>query len=381
MSATTAVELGGDEKYEIAVSYGTIIATGALAIIVCILRLYIRKFMLNTFGLDDWACVFGLLFVTAFNGIGMAVIYYGAGKHIQHVPPEHLKKWFLLYYVCICMYLSISLAVKSSILLFLRRVFPTPYIQHSTLGLLIFLVLFTISGTFVAAFQCNPPKYAFELEFLMSPERVDHCFSSDVAYGIFMYQAVLIFACDVITLLLPFPALIKLNLSHAKSAALLVVFGSGIVACIAPAIRFKSLQFYKTGSTDTTFDGASSLYWMAIEYNLGLVAGSLPGLRPLLAKIGILGTTKDDSYAYKNKQFSPSYPLEDNSGKHWGSGKRSQISKNKHQGDSVLELTVLEHQSSEESAGHNRILKQQVITIAEEPRGSSAHAKAQQQPW
>lgn len=120
------------------------------------------------------------------------------------------------------------------------------------MGLLIFLVLFTISGTLVAAFQCNPPKYAFELEFLMSPERSKYCYSSDVAYGIFMYQAVLLFVCDIIIFLLPFPALINLNMGSAKKTALLLVFGSGAVACIAPAVRFESIQFYKSGSSDTT---------------------------------------------------------------------------------------------------------------------------------
>lgn len=129
------------------------------------------------------------------------------------------------------------------------------YIQYTTLGLLIFLVLFTISGTVVAAFQCNsppPPKYAFELHFLLSPDRAKYCFSSDVVYAIFTYQAVLLFACDIIIFLLPFPALTKLHMGSAKKTALLLVFGSGAVACIAPAIRFQSIQFYKTGSTDTT---------------------------------------------------------------------------------------------------------------------------------
>lgn len=50
-----------DEKYEIAVSYGTIIGTGVFAIIVCSTKLYIRKFMLNSFGIDDWACLVGLV--------------------------------------------------------------------------------------------------------------------------------------------------------------------------------------------------------------------------------------------------------------------------------------------------------------------------------
>ena len=86
----------------------------------------------------------------------------------------------------------------------------------------------------------------------MSPERVDHCFSNSVAYGIFMYQAVVIFACDIVMFLLPFPVLFKLQMSTSKRFALLAVFGSGVVACVAPAVRFKSLDFYKTGSTDTT---------------------------------------------------------------------------------------------------------------------------------
>lgn len=86
----------------------------------------------------------------------------------------------------------------------------------------------------------------------MSPDRAKYCFSSDVAYGIFMYQAVVLFACDLIIFILPFPALIDLHMGSAKKTALLLVFGSGLVACIAPAIRFQSIQFYKSGSSDTT---------------------------------------------------------------------------------------------------------------------------------
>ncbi|KAH8883257.1 hypothetical protein GQ53DRAFT_787095 [Thozetella sp. PMI_491] len=367
MSTTTT--LGDDEKYEIAVSYGTIIATGSLAILVCGTRLYIRRFMLHTFGIDDWACLFGLLFVTAFNGIGLAVVYYGAGKHIQNVSQEDLAKWFMLYYVCICMYLSISFAVKSSILFFLRRVFPTPYIQRTTMALFIFIAIFTVSGSFLAAFQCNPPKYAYDLNFLMSPERANHCFSSDVAYGIFMYQAVVIFCCDIIMLLLPFPVLLKLHMSSAKSVALVMVFGSGIVACIAPAIRFRSLNFYKTGSTDTTFEGASSLYWMAIEYNLGLVAGSLTGLRPLFAKFGLFSTTNNSNEpSYKKNEFSPSYQLEDQSASNKSWSRRGQGGRTRYQGDSVLEQTIVGGDGGDRSSQEDdeaRIVKTQVFTVTE----------------
>ncbi|KAL6790463.1 hypothetical protein GGI42DRAFT_346998 [Trichoderma sp. SZMC 28013] len=365
-----------DEKYEIAVSYGTIIGTGVFAIVVCSTKLYIRKFMLNSFGIDDWACLIGLIFVTTFNGIGLAVVYYGAGKHIQHVTADELKHWFMLYYVCICLYLSISFAVKSSILLFLRRVFPVPYVQYTTMGLLIFFTLFTISGTFLAAFQCNPPKYTYDIVFLMSPDRANFCFPAMTSYAIFMYQAVLIFCCDIIMFLLPFPALMSVQLNSRKSLALLAVFGSGVVACIAPAIRFKSLNFYKTGSTDTTFEGASSLYWMAIEYNMGLVAGSLPALRPLFQRLGMFGSSNDPSSSNQN-QFTPSYQLEDQNSKQWGTGRRTQGSRNRYQGDSVLDQTVIDRDDSSRDSEEARIVKTEVFTVTTE----EADSRGNQQAW
>ncbi|KAL7908105.1 hypothetical protein GGI35DRAFT_480823 [Trichoderma velutinum] len=377
-SGTVDMTLQADEKYEIAVSYGTIIGTGAFAIVVCSTKLYIRKFMLNSFGIDDWACLVGLLFVTTFNGIGLAVVYYGAGKHIQHVTPDELKHWFMLYYVCICLYLSISFAVKSSILLFLRRVFPVPYVQYTTMGLLIFFTLFTISGTFLAAFQCNPPKYTYDIVFLMSPDRAKFCFPAMTSYAIFMYQAVLIFCCDIIMFLLPFPALMSVQLNSRKSLALLAVFGSGVVACIAPAIRFKSLNFYKTGSTDTTFEGASSLYWMAIEYNMGLVAGSLPALRPLFQRLGMFGSSNDPASSNQN-QFTPSYQLEDQNSKQWGTGRRTQGSKNRFQGDSVLEATVIDRDDSSRDSEEARIVKTEVFTVTSEAR--EAESRGNQQAW
>lgn len=132
--------------------------------------------------------------------------------------------------------------------------------------------------------------------------------------------------------------------------------------------------------TCATVVGASSLYWMAIEYNMGLVAGSLPGLRPLFARFGIFGTTNDATgrSSRKNPQFSPSYQLEDHSSKNWGPGRRAKGSKNRYQGESVLDATVVGGRSSRESdeAG---IVKTQVFTVSHEYENNSV--KDKQQSW
>lgn len=89
------------------------------------------------------------------------------------------------------------------------------------------MVLFTISGTFVASFQCNPPKYVYDLPFVMSPDRSEHCFSGNTSYSIFMYQAVILFTIDIILFLYPVPALMGLKMTKGKSLVFLLVLGSG----------------------------------------------------------------------------------------------------------------------------------------------------------
>ncbi|KAJ5961676.1 hypothetical protein N7501_006617 [Penicillium viridicatum] len=81
-----------------------------------------------------------------------------------------------------------------------------------------------------------------------------------------------------------------------------------IIACISPVVRFSTLDYLRHGTKDLTYDSASSLYWMAIEFNLGLVAGSLSSLRPLplFRRFGSSvrsrdkATTGDDSQELRN---------------------------------------------------------------------------------
>lgn len=121
---------------------------------------------------------------------------------------------------------------------------------------------------------------------------------------------------------------------------------------------------------------------MAIEYNLGLVAGSMTGLRPLVSRvISALGSSKgDSSYKYNNNQFSPSYQLENrDNNKHWKSNDRSGNSKNRFQGDSVLEPTVMGDRNSDDSS-RRHILKTQSISITEESRDDTSIGNTHQ-PW
>lgn len=117
---------------------------------------------------------------------------------------------------------------------------------------------------------------------------------------------------------------------------------------------------------------------MAIEYNMGLVAGSLPALRPIFSRLGLFGSTNDPSSGNQN-QFTPSYQLEDQNSKQWGSGRRTQGSKNRFQGDSVLDATVIDRDASSRDSEEARIVKTEVFTVTSEARDPAS--RGNQQAW
>lgn len=99
--------------------------------------------------------------------------------------------------------------------------------QRVSTGIIVFLALFTVSGCFLDAFLCNPPKYIYDLDFATAADRSRYCFPNSVTYGAYMYQAALLFTTDIMILLLPVPAILKLNMSRGRVSALVIIFGSG----------------------------------------------------------------------------------------------------------------------------------------------------------
>ncbi|KAJ5638377.1 hypothetical protein N7490_008256 [Penicillium lividum] len=265
-----------DERYEQSLTYGLIIGTGVLSMIVCSLRLYSRAVILKRFGLDDIAVCISLVITQCFNGLGIAVVYYGEGRHFDNVSLAYKAIWLKLYYSAMCLYLFASLSVKISLLLFLRRIFVKVWMHWLTIGLMVFQFIFSISGSVVLATQCDPPRAAYDMTVTNAK-----CYSEFKLYQIVLYQAVLIFVADVIMLVAPMIILWQLNMPTRKIIALMAIFGTGIIACIAPVVRFSTLDYLRNETSDLTYESASSLYWMAIEFNLGLVAGSLSSLKPL----------------------------------------------------------------------------------------------------
>ncbi|KAL4746957.1 hypothetical protein BDW72DRAFT_206910 [Aspergillus terricola var. indicus] len=254
LSELQARDLAPDERHQQNLAYGLIIGPGTLSLIVCSLRLYTRATVIKNFGADDIAVCVALVLTQVFNGLGAAIVYYGQGQHIGNLSEQDKSTWLKLDYVAMCLYLYVSLSVKLSLLLFIRRIFMTTKL----------FITFSVSRSFILAFQCTPARAAYDRS-IQNPD----CFSQFTLYQVTLYQAVLIFVSDLIILVASLPVLCGLRMQ------------TRIIACIASCVRSSTLDYLREGSTDLTFTSTSSLYWITIEFNLGLVAGSLSSLRPL----------------------------------------------------------------------------------------------------
>ncbi|GAT28553.1 hypothetical protein RIB2604_02601950 [Aspergillus luchuensis] len=134
------------------------------------------------------------------------------------------------------------------------RLFPTRFVHIAGKALLGIIAAFTLSGTLALVFQCRPVQAAYDKTITNSS-----CYPTETSYAILMMQGVIMFVLDVSILVLPIRPIWQLQMPTRRR---ILVLG---LLCIDSA--------------------STSLIWMEIEFNLGLMSGSLPSLRKLF-KLG-----------------------------------------------------------------------------------------------
>ena len=105
----------------------------------------------------------------------------------------------------------IAAAVKASLLVFIMRLFPTRFIQVAGKSLLLFIAVFTISGTLALVFQCRPVQAAYDKTIPNAS-----CYPTETSYAILMMQGVIMFVLDVMILALPMRPIWKLQMPLKK---------------------------------------------------------------------------------------------------------------------------------------------------------------------
>ncbi len=155
----------------------------------------------------------------------------------------------------------------------------------------IFIVLPLLPYLFFMFFQCRP------LEVYWTENRpLDKCLN-DVSTPFVRGTINVIEDLGLIAIVLP--RVLRLSLNRHQKRALVTIICLGLLAAGAALIRMVrvGLGIAKKPNYDPFWDGYDRLIWTGMEFYMGIICASAPGVKPILDKLFPTIFEQDGSYA------------------------------------------------------------------------------------
>ncbi|PYH92397.1 hypothetical protein BO71DRAFT_442471 [Aspergillus ellipticus CBS 707.79] len=253
----------------------------SLAAVTTVLRCYVRLAIVKAFGWDDGIMVVSMLFYAMFSGCMIGGSMYGTGKHLVDLSNYQRTTAMEYWFLCDIGYALASILCKVSVSIFILRV--TIDRTHQ-------IVIGIVGGIVVSAgfiffimllVQCHPLSY-FWTRLSSSNLGNGSCINMDVVIaGLYTFSAASALF-DMTIGILPILLVRKLKMRRDVKVAVAGLLSMACVASIAVFVRIPYIQTLH--SDDFLYATTPIAIWSNIETGLGIFAGSLATLRPLLRK-------------------------------------------------------------------------------------------------
>ncbi|PYI03553.1 pectinesterase precursor [Aspergillus sclerotiicarbonarius CBS 121057] len=249
-----------------------------VSIMAVALRTFVRLYTVHAFGWDDALMVIALAFFIALDACWMVASTRGVGhKNEDFTDLETMEKALLWWWLCQMLYSWSAAITKSSISIALLRLAVHKLhriILWSITGLVIIagLMLWLV---FLAG--CQPISYFWSH---VNPTHQGSCMSRQVLLDIgYLYSSLIVFS-DITLGIMPAVLIWHLQMNRWTKVALGVVLGLGALESVAVIIRIPYLHNYH--DPNLLYATYQIDFWSIIEIGIGITAGSLATLRPIL---------------------------------------------------------------------------------------------------
>ncbi|KAJ4300007.1 hypothetical protein N0V90_005255 [Kalmusia sp. IMI 367209] len=171
--------------------------------------------------------------------------------------------------------------VKISIAFSLLRLTATKSQAHFLWGAVVFIVAITIASAGTLIFQCVPVEAAWDSSLRPAPVGTGdaHCFSNTTFRDLGLVNSIFKIVTDILFATLPIPLVWKLQINIRTKISLIVVLSLGWFACAAAIVK-AAQQWTVLEDPEWTIHDSFNV-WNYIELTIGIVAASLPALKPL----------------------------------------------------------------------------------------------------
>ncbi|KAF5020650.1 hypothetical protein F66182_7327 [Fusarium sp. NRRL 66182] len=249
------------------------------AVIAVCLRFFARVSAKDRFWWDDWLSLAGLLMTGGFCGCALACLpsvdILDGSESITDGMIRHNAKGV---YVAELFYYISQMSLKFSILMFYWRVFAsTNYIRRSIHYIGACIILWFIASFLVSVFQCIPVHSVWDPAAKMRSGR--RCIDFDAFYFAVSIPNILF---NFILVLLPIPQVLKLKITTAQKASLILFFTLGGFVVIMSIIRVKLITEIDFATFVVNWALDNSVLWTIVETCCGVVGVCFPSLRPIM---------------------------------------------------------------------------------------------------
>ncbi|KAK4457899.1 hypothetical protein QBC42DRAFT_316648 [Cladorrhinum samala] len=250
--------------------------------IVISLRGVARILTVRRVSVDDWLMFAAVLVYTAHSAITLwGIIYASEEGERDFIRGENiaLQSWFLDE----TLYAPMSALIRSSIAYCLLRIATVKTHRRIICGCLVVTWVLTIFYFFLVLFQCSPPSYFYNQ---VLDKSGGTCINKNIVPRATIAHSILCALVDILLAFLPIAILWNIQLSGRVKAGLVLLLGMGFLAGIALIVRVpyvKSIDIADPAFLDQTNGTA---FWSVMETSLGIIAGCIVTLRPLLRGFG-----------------------------------------------------------------------------------------------
>ncbi|TRX88390.1 hypothetical protein FHL15_010703 [Xylaria flabelliformis] len=286
-----------------------IIAVAILFAVLCTVFIALRFAALHlgqrSPSLEDWILAPAYVLMLGFcANVITSVIIGGEGRHFAYLtqfkPQAILPRYQTLFITQIFHSLVLPFAKTSILLLILRIFHRIRWLCYAAYILITYIWLWSATELLLTIFQCKP--IAFQWDRSLGGTCVNQ-----VAY--FRAISALSTVHDLAMLILPLPAVWRLQLETRRKVALSGVFLVGSIGAIASIIRFALFIEYNA-LTDPTFTDVQLLSWTVAEPGIIFISACLPVLRPLIVRFASAAglTSTNHSGSFELQQGSSGAP-------------------------------------------------------------------------
>lgn len=254
-------------------------------------RLSVRRWLKpEAMGMDDHMMCIGLVLYSITCALVIACAFDGAGQYSKYLTPGQIEDGTKLFYIAEFFYAACTVPIKSSICVCLVRIADGRRRFAWTLWGLIALQ-FGAAVIFIVAIGniCHPVDALWGARPGVCNARLNSAVS-------FFFSAVSI-VTDLMLAILPAILIWPIQMKRRVKTSVVVILGMAAFASCATIIRLRYLTLYNDQAEYMYSAGPIGL-WSIIEEGIGIVAGSLPALRPILT-LRIFGGSRNDSQPSK----------------------------------------------------------------------------------